>query len=188
MIILSVMFATVFTACSHKRSEADAARKAEVLPADPTKYGTVKTISAESVTLSDENGNDITLALSSDLKAGIDAGCTFEPGDTIAYMAGGNGEMVSAVNLNNLYGLWLSESGDGNGIRIEKENVASTVGVADYTIRGWRMDKGRLMFANIPSDGSDYEEHEDIVGITVLNRDKFVFFFKGDTIVCNRQE
>lgn len=72
---------------------------------------------------------------------------TMTDGDTLAVVPQFKQKRIlSSVNYNELVGLWMYESGDGNGMRLDKNGVASTVGNTDnITLREWKLRNGNFI-------------------------------------------
>ncbi len=169
----------------HVRSEADASKKAEVVAEDSTFFATVKLVKENSIMLTDMEGKDMKFGLDKERPNSSFAG-SLTQGDTLACMASQQGVLVSAVNLNELCNLWFFEDGSGNGIRLVKDGAACSVGLAEFSFRLWKFKNGQLVFTFVPSDGSDYHEQEEEIKIVEMNKKRFVYIFRGDTIQCSR--
>lgn len=113
---------------------------------------------------------------------------TMTDGDTLAVVPQFKQKRIlSSVNYNELVGLWMYESGDGNGMRLDKNGVASTVGNTDnITLREWKLRNGNFILTYIKSEGESYQELADTSTIVSLEDSKFVFTLKGKTHTCYR--
>ena len=88
--------------------------------------------------------------------------------------------LLTSLDLTALQGVWLLSDGSGSGLRIGPDGEASTIGtLGTMTLRSWSVSNGQLKFAYVPNDGSNYDEQQDVVHITMLTSNSFQFSFGG---------
>lgn len=184
-ILFLLIAAAVAAGCSNKRNESDASRKADKKPADKTEYVVCGKMAGDSVTVTPV-GSDGSMTYSV-AGASVSGGLTV--GDTLAVIADGNKkELVSAININSLTGLWMFGDG-GDGLRISPDGSAGSVGsTKDVTFRSWAIGDGRLVLKYIKADGSDYTEVPETVRIDRLDADSMTIEFRSETLRYKRTD
>lgn len=174
------------TACSSKRSDADALRKAAAV-SDSTIYVQLDAVNEDSVNVTmTEDGSNAKLSIKKAMANGNVAG-ELNPGDTLAIMTGDDGHtVVSAVNMTQIVGQWMFAGTNGDGMRIASDGGASYIGAEQVTLRSWRISNGRFYLSYIKPDGRDYDEKPVAVKIDNLTGDSLVFVFMNETRRCSR--
>lgn len=113
-----------------------------------------------------------------------------EESDTIAIMPDLKSKsIVSSINLNCLYGLWMFKDKDGEGLRLLSDGGAMAIGWdSDVLLRRWKIYNGMLYLYTIPADGSDYDELPFECSIEYVSDERFVFNLQGDRYDCYKQK
>lgn len=112
---------------------------------------------------------------------------TLTDGDTLAVVPQFRQKRIlSSVNYSQLVGLWMFEGGDGNGMRLNTDGAACSVGPSEITLREWKLRNGNFILTYVKGDGSDYAEKADTSSIKVLESGRFVFTLHGKTYTCRR--
>lgn len=187
LLILALIATVLFAACSHKRSESDAARKAPKEIPDTTIYAKLVAVDGDSIGITMLN-HDKSFRLNiadSKFKGSIKG--DLNVGDTLAVMANtGTKTLKSAVNLSMIPGLWLIKDGKGDALRLASDGGASWVGARTETLRSWFITNGMFVMTYILADGSDYNERRDTAEIQKLSRDSLTVMFKDKAVVLTR--
>lgn len=171
-----------------KRTEADAARKAPKDPNDSTVVVTLESVKGDSArVVITETQRSCILSLA-ELKQNGENHGSLTNRNTFAIMADlKNKSITRYVNITEFQGLWLFSDKSGNGVRFDDNGAASNIGeVDDITLRTWRVQNGRIIFAYVLSDGSDYNEKEEEATIVSLSADQLIFLFRGHQYVCKK--
>lgn len=83
-------------------------------------------------------------------------------------------------DLTALQGVWLLSDGSGSGLRIGPDGEASSIGTFGMmTLRSWSISNGRLQFAYVANDGTNYDEQQDVAHIMALTPTRLQFSFGG---------
>ena len=179
---LCLMLATL-AACGGKepvkRTEADAARKAAPDPTNTTRYVTLNAVKGDSIVVS-EGDATLTLGYKTALSDGTTAG-SLEAGHDYAITVNTDSRtLLTSLDLTALQGVWLLADGSGSGLRIGPDGEASTIGtLGTMTLRSWSISNGRLQFAYVANDGTNYDEQQDVAHIMALTPTRLQFSFGG---------
>lgn len=182
-----VLFFASCSSCSNKRTDEDAMRKAAPAVPDSTIYSRLNKVVGDSIDVSIlEDGKKLRLSVAEAKHKGKVAGDLIV-GDTLAIMARDNDhEVTTSVNVSQLKGLWFFEGKNGDGMRINNDGAACSIGAEQYTLKTWRIGNGYFILGYIKADGSDYTEMPDTSEIYELSKDKLIFVFKDRTVKCTR--
>lgn len=174
-------------ACSSgpkRRTAEDAARKAPVSE-DSTRLVQILKVEADTLTLGtlDKAADTLTVAYNAEGDERFHGSAT--PGDTLALLLqNSDGTLLSAHNLSELIGLWLTP--EGSGLRINADGTLATIGASALTLRSWHIFNGHLMFAVVAGDGSDYKERMEDIYIEKLTDTDLVIRIQSDVFAYKR--
>lgn len=88
--------------------------------------------------------------------------------------------LLTSLDLTALQGVWLLSDGSGSGLRIGPDGEASSIGTFGMmTLRSWSISNGRLQFAYVANDGTNYDEQQDVAHIMALTPTRLQFSFGG---------
>lgn len=88
--------------------------------------------------------------------------------------------LLTSLDLTALQGVWLLSDGSGSGLRIGPDGEASSIGTfGTMTLRSWSISNGRLQFAYVANDGTNYDEQQDVAHIMALTPTRLQFSFGG---------
>ena len=186
LFILSITL-LAFASCNNgsttqiKRTEADAARKAAPKPKDPTLMVVLESTKGDSIVVTDsETKSQYTLSVSQLMQDKENHGSLTQK-NKYAVMADLNKKTISTlINITELTGIWLLNDKSGNGIRLDEDGSACSIGkIDDITFHSWRIEQGQLKLTYILSDGSNYGEQEEAATIVALSSNQFVVEFRG---------
>lgn len=196
VIFIALIAVVLMTACQSKKTEEKHNPKfdnyAEIEgKADTTFYVVVNDVNEDSVDVTLlETGREYSLGLApAQLNNSIIG--TMNVNDTIAIMPDFKSKTVlSSINISCFYGLWFFKDKDGEGLRLNPDGTAVSIGWenSDLTLRHWRIYNGKLYLYTIPSDGSSYEELPFDCNVETITEDRLVFVLQGDRYDCYKSK
>lgn len=115
-------------------------------------------------------------------------------GDSLAIMADLKTKSLrSAINLSEMKGMWMVVGGKGDGMRLEPDGQAVSIGNANLPLSRWKIKNGMLIltYLNEVKNGENGDmalvNFPDTSEIVSLTKDSLQINVKGKLYVCVRQ-
>ena len=139
-----------------------------------------------------EDSTRMTLSLAAAKQAGAVHG-QLNLGDSLAIMADVKTMAVrSVINLSELKGFWMIQGTDGDGMRLEPDGRAVSVGNKNLSLSRWKIKNGMLILSYL--DAKTDEENNvhfntipDTSEIVSLTKDSLHINVNGTLYICVRQ-
>ena len=115
-------------------------------------------------------------------------------GDSLAIMADLKTKSLrSAINLSEMKGMWMVVGGKGDGMRLQPDGQAVSIGNANLPLSRWKIKNGMLIltYLNEVKNGENGDialvNFPDTSEIVSLTKDSLQINVKGKLYVCVRQ-
>lgn len=115
-------------------------------------------------------------------------------GDSLAIMADFKTKSLrSAINLSEMKGMWMVVGGKGDGMRLQPDGQAVSIGNANLPLSRWKIKNGMLIltYLNEVKNGENGDmalvNFPDTSEIVSLTKDSLQINVKGKLYVCVRQ-
>ena len=115
-------------------------------------------------------------------------------GDSLALMADVKKKCLrSAINLSEMKGMWMVVGGKGDGMRLEADGQAVSIGNKDLPLSRWKVKNGMLILTYLNQSKNEDGEDGPLVTladtseIVSLTKDSLHINVNGKLYVCVRQ-
>lgn len=190
-ILCITMLSLYLTSCNSCSREVVITFKPE--PPDSTMYVQLKAVNGDSMdVVLLEDGTKYTLDFSEAKQSGNIHGL-LTPGDSLAVMWNLKVKSIkSSINLSELKGMWMIEGRDGDGMKLEPNGTAVSIGNKDISMNDWKIRNGMLIITYKKPvktiDGAlEYEYPQDTSKILSLSKDSLHINVNGNVYLCKRQ-
>ncbi len=139
-----------------------------------------------------EDSTRMTLSFAAAKQAGAVHG-QLNIGDSLAVMADVKTKAVrSVINLSELKGFWMIQGTEGDGMRLEPDGRAISVGNKDVSLSHWKIKNGMLILTYLNAEADEeknvtFTTLPDTSEIVALTKDSLQINVNGKLYVCVRQ-
>ena len=114
-------------------------------------------------------------------------------GDSLAIMADLKTKSLrSAINLSEMKGMWMVVGGKGDGMRLQPDGQAVSIGNANLPLSRWKIKNGMLILSYLDAKADEennvhFNTIPDTSEIVSLTKDSLHINVNGKLYVCVRQ-